>query len=66
MQIVFEVSHTYYKTSIMNKEIMKSLGLNRKQYRRLLQSIVIKTPNISELPESKTDDSIENNSQNLS
>ena len=50
----------------MNKETMKSLGLNRKQYRRLLQSIVIKTPNISELSESKTDDSIENNSQNLS
>lgn len=55
MQIVFEVSHTYYKTTIMNKEIMKSLGLNRKQYRRLLQSIVIETPKKPKLPESKTD-----------
>jgi len=45
---------------------MKALRLNRQQYRRLLESIVIETPKISELPESKTDDSIENNPQNLS
>jgi hypothetical protein len=45
---------------------MIALGLNRKQYRRLLQSIVIETPKISELPESKTDDSKENTPQNLS
>lgn len=50
----------------MNKEIMRALRMNRHQYLRYLQSIVIETPIKSELPESKTDDSMENNPQNLS
>ena len=50
----------------MNKEIMRSLGWSRQKYYRYLQSIVIETPIKSELPESKTDDSMENNPQNLS
>ncbi|MDB9882001.1 hypothetical protein OAD66_02590 [Bacteroidia bacterium] len=39
----------------MNKEIMRALRMNRQQYIRYLQSIVIETPKKSELPENKTD-----------
>ena len=39
----------------MNKEIMRALGMNRQQYIRFLEPILIEIPKNSESPENKKD-----------
>ena len=58
MQVVFDVSHTTYcETSIMNKEIMRVLGMKRREeYIRFLEPTLIEIPKINtESPEDKKD-----------
>ena len=39
----------------MNTEIMRALGMNRQEYKRFLEPILIETPKKTELPENETD-----------